>query len=131
LPWLAGAPYALLVMGVLYVNQFPDRAADLASGKLHWVARLSPRVAARGHGVIVLFAAVALLAAIAVGALPLAAAFVLVAWVPAVHGWRELRRHAATPAALVPAVKSTLLAAHALPLLLAAVLLFYGDSTPP
>lgn len=131
LPWLAGGPYALLVMSVLYINQFPDRAADLASGKLHWVARLSPEVAARGHGLILLLAAAVLLAAIGVGTLPFVAAAALVAWLPAFHGWRELQRHVATPAALVPALKSTLLAAHALPLLLAAILLFSGDSTAP
>jgi 1,4-dihydroxy-2-naphthoate octaprenyltransferase len=48
LPWLAGAPFALLVTGVLYINQFPDREADRASGKLHWVARLQPVAAAWG-----------------------------------------------------------------------------------
>jgi 1,4-dihydroxy-2-naphthoate octaprenyltransferase len=28
-PWLIGLPYALLVTNILYVNQFPDRNADL------------------------------------------------------------------------------------------------------
>ncbi len=47
-PWLAGVPYALLVTNILYINQFPDREADRASGKLHWVARLQPATAAWG-----------------------------------------------------------------------------------
>jgi 1,4-dihydroxy-2-naphthoate octaprenyltransferase len=123
LPWLAGAPYALLVTNILYLNQFPDRAADRASGKLHWVARLPPQAAALGYGVILLLAALALLGGILLGALPRAAAGVLLAWVPAVLAWRQLLRFAATPERLAPAIRLTLLAAHVQPLLLAAILL--------
>jgi 1,4-dihydroxy-2-naphthoate polyprenyltransferase len=126
LPWLAGAPYALLVTSVLYINQFPDRVADRASGKLHWVARLPPGAAARGHGLILLLAALALAGSILQGALPPAAAAALVAWIPAVQGWRQLRRFAATPEQLAPAIRRTLLAAHAQPLLLAVILVMTG-----
>lgn len=124
LPWLAGAPYGLLAANILYINQFPDRAADRASGKLHWVARLQPEVAAWGYGLILLLAALALLSGILLGDLPLAAVLALVAWIPAVQAWRQLRRFAAIPEQLAPAIKLTLLAAHALPVLLAAILLF-------
>lgn len=126
LPWLAGAPYAFLVANILYINQFPDRAADLASGKLHWVARLQPAAAAWGYGLILLLAALALLGAIGLDVLPAAAAGALVMWVPAVLAWRQLRRFAATPEHLAPAIKLTLLAAHVLPLLLAVILLLSG-----
>ncbi len=128
LPWLAGLPYALLVANILYINQFPDRAADLASGKLHWVARLQPETAAWGYGLILLLAALALAGAIALGVLPIAAAAALVVWIPAVLAWRQLRRFAATPGHLAPAIRLTLLAAHAQPLLLAVVLLVSGHS---
>ncbi len=129
LPWLAGAPYALLVANILYINQFPDREADRASGKLHWVARLPPAAAARGYGLILLLAALALLAGIATGQLPLAAALAFLAWMPATAAWRQLRRFAATPAQLVLAIRLSLLAAHLLPAILAAVLLLSGKST--
>ena len=124
LPWLAGLPYALLVANILYINQFPDRAADLASGKLHWVARLRPETAAWGYGLILLLAALALGGAIAAGVLPVFAAATLVLWIPAGLAWRQLRRYAATPEQLAPAIKLTLLAAHVQPLLLALILLF-------
>jgi len=127
LPWLAGAPYALLVANILYINQFPDREADRASGKLHWVARLQPEAAAWGYGLILLLAALALAEGILLDLLPLAAIGALVAWIPALQAWRQLRLFAATPERLAPAIKQTLLAAHALPLLLAAVLLVSGD----
>jgi 1,4-dihydroxy-2-naphthoate polyprenyltransferase len=123
LPWLAGAPYALLVANVLYINQFPDREADRASGKLHWVARLQPQTAAWGYGLILLLAVMALLGGMMLGALPLAAAGALIAWIPAALAWRQLRRFATMPEHLAPAIKLTLLAAHALPLLLAITLL--------
>jgi len=126
LPWLAGAPYALLVANILYINQFPDREADRASGKLHWVARLQPATAAWGYGLILLLAAVALVGGMLREALPLAAAFAFIAWIPAVLAWSQLRRFAAMPEHLAPAIKLTLLAAHALPLLLAAILLLTG-----
>jgi 1,4-dihydroxy-2-naphthoate octaprenyltransferase len=129
LPWLAGAPYALLVANILYINQFPDRAADRASGKLHWVARLQPATAAWGYGLILLLAALTLVGGVLLGALPRAAAGALVAWIPAVQAWRQLRRFAATPEQLAPAIKLTLLAAHAQPLLLAAILLLSGGNS--
>jgi 1,4-dihydroxy-2-naphthoate octaprenyltransferase len=127
LPWLAGAPYALLVTTILYINQFPDRAADRASGKLHWVARLQPATAAWGYGLILLLAALALLGGIELGVLPLPAMAVFVVWIPAVRAWQQLRRFAATPEQLAPAIRLTLLAAHALPLVLAAILLLSGN----
>ncbi len=123
LPWLAGAPYALLVAGVLYLNQFPDREADRASGKLHWVARLQPATAAWGYGLILLLAALALLGGILLGVLPSAASGALLAWIPAVLAWRQVLRFAATPECLAPAIKLTLTAAHLQPLLLAVILL--------
>ncbi len=126
LPWLAGLPYAFLVANILYINQFPDRAADLASGKLHWVARLRPETAAWGYGLILQLAALALLGAIGVGVLPAAAVGALVVWIPAVLAWRQLRRFAAAPERLAPAIKLTLLVAHVLPLLLAVILLLSG-----
>jgi 1,4-dihydroxy-2-naphthoate polyprenyltransferase len=123
LPWLVAIPYALLVTNILFINQFPDRDADLASGKLHWVARLRPEIAARGYGLILLLAGLALLFSIFNGTLPRAGAVGLVALLPALLAWRQLQRLAATPEHLAPAIRLTLVAAHLLPLLLAATLL--------
>ena len=123
LPWLAGAPYGLLAANILYINQFPDRVADRASGKLHWVARLQPATATWGYALILLLAALTLVNEVLLHVLPLAAVVALIAWAPAMQAWCQLRRFAATPELLEPAIKRTLLAAHALPLLLAAILL--------
>ncbi len=127
LPWIAGLPYALLVASLLYINQFPDRAADRASGKLHWVARLQPAVAAWGYGLMLLLAALALLGGVWGGTLPDVALIALAALLPAVAAWRQLRRFAAMPEYLAPAIRKTLLAAHAQPVLLAAILLLSAE----
>jgi len=91
------------------------------------VARLKPQTAAWGYGLMLMLAALALLGGVLSDALPLVAAFALVAWIPAALAWRQLRRFAATPGQLAPAIKLTLLAAHVLPLLLATILLLSGD----
>jgi 1,4-dihydroxy-2-naphthoate polyprenyltransferase len=42
---MAGIPVGFLITNVLFINQFPDRAADLAVGKNHWVVRLGKKKA--------------------------------------------------------------------------------------
>jgi 1,4-dihydroxy-2-naphthoate octaprenyltransferase len=121
-PWLIGLPYALLVTNVLYVNQFPDRNADLLAGKRHWVARLEPNVAARGYWLILALAVSVSIWLVASGHLPALALISLLAVLPAVKAGRVLSAHAAEPAKLVPAVQMTILAAHLQPVLLAAAL---------
>ncbi len=51
-PVVASLSYALLVSNVLYINQFPDRKADAAAGKRHWVVRLAPEQARWGYVVL-------------------------------------------------------------------------------
>ena len=45
-------PLGFLVMGILYINQFPDAELDAISGKLHWVARMGRRRAVAVYFVI-------------------------------------------------------------------------------
>lgn len=122
LPWLAGLPYALLTTNILYINQFPDRQADLAAGKRHWVARLAPDRAAHGYGLLLLLAAAWLIGVAAAQRLPLAALAALPGMLPALGAARELRAHAGQPARLAPAIRRTIAAAHLHALLLAAAL---------
>ncbi|MDO9226909.1 MAG: prenyltransferase [Pseudomonadota bacterium] len=123
-PWLIGLPYALLVTNILYINQFPDRAADIQAGKLHWVARLEPNVAARGYWLILAAAVAALVWLVASGWLPMLALVSLLAVLPALKAGRELSIHAAEPAKLAPALQLTIVAAHLQPVLLGLVLAY-------
>jgi len=121
-PWLLGLPYALLVTNILYINQFPDRAADIQAGKRHWVARLEPAVAARGYWLILLLAAASLAGLVATGWLPALALLSLLAVLPALKAGRILSTHAHEPPRLMPALQMTIAAAHLQPVILAAVL---------
>lgn len=108
LPLYASAPFALLVANLLYINQFPDRKADAAAGKRHWVVRLGAR---RARWIYVLMACAAyagLIAMVGWGVLPTWCLLGLLALPLSAHAGRELMRHAETPARLVPAIQSTI-----------------------
>jgi 1,4-dihydroxy-2-naphthoate octaprenyltransferase len=118
----AGLPYALFVTNLLYINQFPDRKADLQAGKLHWVARLEPRTARWGYLLIASAAGPLMLSGVARECLPVTALISLLAWIPAGLAARELFRHAAEPGRLALAIKATIAAALIQGTLLACVL---------
>ena len=106
-PFIAGLSYALLVTNLLYINQFPDRAADTAAGKLHWVARLQVRQARWGYVLIVALSYIWLLLCVALGGLPRLALLALLALPLSVQAARLLLRHALQPQQLGDAIKLT------------------------
>jgi 1,4-dihydroxy-2-naphthoate octaprenyltransferase len=111
-PFSAGIPFALLALNILFINQFPDRKADIGAGKLHWVARLEPDVAAWGYALIAAASAVLLTTSVLVrGCLPPLALLALLAYLPAAFAAAQLVRYASTPSRLAPAIKATILAA--------------------
>ncbi len=125
-PLIAVTSYALLVTNVLYINQFPDRKADEAAGKNHWVVRLGPR---RARWVYVLIATVAygwIAAAVLAGFLPWLALVALLPAVLSAKAARDLLRLSARPQALGPAIQQTIAAASLHGLLLAAAIAFAG-----
>ena len=121
-PVAAGLGYALLVANVLYINQFPDVKADAQAGKHTLVVRLGTGPARWGYALIAVLAYLWTVLMVLWEQLPAAA---LVALFPALASFAAARRlwsDAARPAALVPALKLTILAACSHGLLLAAVL---------
>jgi len=115
-------PYALLVMNILYINQFPDYRADLAAGKHHWVARLGPALARWGYLLVAAVAYVFLGATVAVGWLPLLALAALLPAALSFNAGSALLGHATAPQRLEPAIKMTIAAASAHGLLLSAAM---------
>ncbi len=109
-PLLAGLPYALLVTNLLYINQFPDRKADAAAGKRHWVVRLPPAAAVQVYPLLALLAFVWLVLCIFNGDLPAMALLSALPMLLAVQAARLLARFAAAPHCLLPAIRLTLLA---------------------
>ncbi len=110
LPILAGAPYALLVANLLYINQFPDRRADEAAGKSHWVVRLGARRARWGYTAAAAAAYAILVIEILTGVLPRTAWVALVPAALSFAAARQLLRFAETPPALTPAIRFTIVA---------------------
>jgi 1,4-dihydroxy-2-naphthoate octaprenyltransferase len=47
-PFVASLPVAFLISAILYINEFPDFKADMATGKKHLVVRLGKKRAAFG-----------------------------------------------------------------------------------
>jgi len=60
--FMAGVPVGFLIANVLFINQFPDKEADQAVGKTHWVVRLGKKKAAEVFVILVsaVYASVAL-----------------------------------------------------------------------
>ncbi|HEY6094975.1 MAG TPA: prenyltransferase [Gallionellaceae bacterium] len=123
-PFIAGLPYALLVTNLLYINQFPDRTADTAVGKLHWVARMPVRVARWGYVLIIALAYGWLLASVLFGWLPLLALLAFLALPLSANAARLLLQHAAQPQQLGDAIKMTIAAMMAHGTLLSLALIF-------
>jgi len=107
-PFVAGLPYALLATNLLYINQFPDRRADIAAGKMHWVARLGVRNACWGYVLIVLMAYVWLLANVFFERLPMSALLACLALPLSIKAMLLLFRHAAQPRKLTETIKLTI-----------------------
>lgn len=121
LPLLASLPYALLATALLYINQFPDRMADAAAGKRHWVVRLDVERARWGYLLLVGTAYATLLLLVLIHRLPLWSLLGLLPLPLSVQASRTLLRHAQKVSMLVPAIVQTIAA-----LLLHGVLLALG-----
>ncbi len=120
---LVSLPSALLTTNLLYINQFPDRKADIAAGKLHWVARLTPATAAWGYPLIALLAGAVLVLLMATGVLPWLALVAALPLLLSIRAARILLRYAGQPRKLAPAIRMTILAMLGHGLLLSVVLL--------
>lgn len=123
-PVFASVSYALLVTNILYINQFPDRKADAAAGKRHWVVRLAPEQARWGYVMLAVVANAWLIGAVLTGALPKLALIALVAAIPSAQAAVDLFRYAAQPRALTAAIRRTIAAALLHSLLLSVALFF-------
>ena len=119
---LISLPVGLLTANLLFINQFPDRKADIQAGKLHWVARLEPNTARWGYAMIAGLAWLVFVGLVVAGLLPLLA---LIAMLPAILTFKAgniLIKLADHPQELTPAIQMTILAMLAHGALLSMVL---------
>ncbi len=113
IPWsivLLSAPLGVMIAAFLWVNEFPDYKADLASGKRTLVVRLGRARAAEVFAVLVTLALYIQAAVPLVSGLPLTLWIGLAAAIPALAAARRLLVDPERVANILPAQQRTLLA---------------------
>jgi 1,4-dihydroxy-2-naphthoate octaprenyltransferase len=105
----AAVPLGLLIAAFLWINEFPDYAADRGAGKRTLVVRLGRRRAAVAFAVLVAAAHLGLVL-LPLAGLPPAVWLGAISLPPAAAAARRLLAHPETTAAIVPAQAWTLLA---------------------
>ncbi|HEY3398740.1 MAG TPA: 1,4-dihydroxy-2-naphthoate octaprenyltransferase [Armatimonadota bacterium] len=103
----ASLPVALLILAVLWINQFPDYDADRAVGKCHWVVRLGRRRAAWVYCGMVTGSYACVLIAVAAQILPPLSLLVALSLPLAAKGMNVALAEYDTPARLAPANAAT------------------------
>ena len=108
-PAIASIPVAALIAAVLYINEFPDFAADKAVGKRTWVVRLGRPHATHLYAVLMAVPYVTVLAAVAAGTLPVTTLIALISLPLAVQAVRVAYRWHSQPVELAPANALTII----------------------
>lgn len=121
---LIALPSGLLTLNLLYINQFPDRKADIKAGKLHWVARLDPLIARWGYTIIATLAYLVIVALVFTKTLPAESLISIIPAFLSLFAARVLLRSAEQPERLEPAIKMTISAMLLQDVLLILSLLF-------
>ena len=91
--FLVGLPAGLLITAVLWINQFPDEASDRAAGKINLVVALGKESARWGYLALIAVAFAAVVAGVALGALPVGGLLMLLALPVGVYTTLVLFRH--------------------------------------
>jgi 1,4-dihydroxy-2-naphthoate octaprenyltransferase len=119
-PVVAAIPVSLLIAAVLFINEFPDYAADKAVGKRTLVVRLGRDKAVYGYAIIVFSAYASILLSVLFGIMP---AYTLLALMPlplAVEAVRHASKFHSESLKLVP-VNATTITLHLMTSLLVSV----------
>jgi len=107
-PVVASIPISLLILAVLYINEFPDYAADKAVGKRTLVVRLGRDNAALGYAAIIFCAYASVSLSVLLGITP---AYTLVALIPlplALRSVQHALKFHSEPFKLVPSNAATI-----------------------
>lgn len=119
---LVGLSYGLLVANVLFINQFPDAAADGSVGKRTLVVRLGVGPARAVYPLIVVTSALLLASGMATQALPPTVLYAFLPYLVSVAAARALWVSGGKPSGLKGAIPLTIVAALAQGLALTIVL---------
>jgi len=105
--FIAGIPVGLLVGLILFINQFPDREADAAVGKNHWVVRLGTERSSAVYVVLLALAFSAIFALWVTGVYPVWALLGLLSMVIAPKAVEAVLARHDDSRALIPAQAAT------------------------
>jgi len=119
-------PVALLIVAILYINQFQDYEADKAVGKRNWVVRLGRRKSAKVFCVLMGAWMLPVVAAPLVGAGPAWCLIALVPVLPALGAAFAATRYYGDPGRLTPANALTIVTHATVGLLLSVSLITTG-----
>jgi len=128
-PLIASIPVSLLITAVLYINEFPDFAADKAVGKNTLIVRLGKQRAVYGYALITLGAYTAILLGVLVGVMPISTLVALASLPLIVEATLHARRFHSNSVALAPANALTIASHFFTSLLLSLGYLLYGFKT--
>lgn len=126
-PVLASLPVAFLIAAVLWINELPDYTADRSTGKRTQVVRLGRQRAAMGYLGLVAVAYASIVAAVALGPLPLTALMGLLTLPLAARAAAYALRYHSQPFDLAPANGLTIIAHLATGLLLGVAYAWQGS----
>jgi len=108
-PLLASIPVALLIAGVLYINEFPDYVADKAVKKNTLVVRLGRKKAAYGYALIMLAVYASILLNVAIGITPTYTLFAMIPIPLAIEATKHTLKFHSDSLKLVPSNALTIL----------------------
>lgn len=108
IPVIASLPVGLLILLVLYINEFQDCNADKAVGKLHWVARLGRERASKVYGILLAAVYLTVIAGVATGTVPKWGLVSFLTLPIAIKAYKTARANYNNTATLTPANAATI-----------------------
>jgi 1,4-dihydroxy-2-naphthoate octaprenyltransferase len=108
-PVIASLPVAMLIIAVLYINEFQDYKADKEVGKDNWVVNLGRERAVYGYFLIVGLCYVLIVTGVTTGVMPLLALISLASIPLFIKAQLRLKTYHSQPRELVPANAATIL----------------------
>lgn len=104
---LASVPMALLIIAVIYINEFPDYPADKAVNKNTLIVRIGCEKAVLGYDMILAFTYLSILAAVVFDIYPLPTLLSFLTIPLAIKAISTLHKHATESKLLIPANAAT------------------------
>ena len=126
-PAVASIPAAALIAAVLYVNEFPDYAADKAVGKRTWVVRLGRQRAVIGYAFLMAVPYVTVPLGVAFDVLPPQTLLAMLTLPFSLRAVQVAARHHSHPLELAPANALTIVSHLATGLLLTLAFVWEGS----